>query len=404
MVANGARAVGAMASGRPYTSPLKDVRTIASELAGHLTDNLVPCRPLSGESLRQEIATVARLCLEITIRMLEGQEAPDIFGRLEAIIEQWAREGIPLDIIQHSVYETFRIGTDLVHSDATPADFVSVRDAARRQIDILDAITTAVTRAYVQELRAVVGEHHTATNTLTSALLGGRADSSMARRCGIVIADRYHVVAVSIPPHPDERLPGSDANVVARRKLRRVQSAIAAHCGGVALTLMSPAGGTLLVPTSDLSDGDLDALIDTLAAAAQVPITAATMDAATEAIPEATGEAHDLLDTAQNFGFRPGLHRLADVAMHHQLTRPGPALDHLRRLLDPLSDHPELMETLTCHVANNLNRRLTARTMNIHPNTVDYRLKRIGELTGCDHTQVDGLIHLRSALIARTCP
>ena len=64
--------------------------------------------------------------------------------------------------------------------------------------------------------------------------------------------------------------------------------------------------------------------------------------------------------------------------------------------------HPELMETLEGYIATNLNRRVTARTLYVHTNTVDYRLKRITHLTGFDPTQATGLWSLRSALVARS--
>ncbi|WP_280381795.1 helix-turn-helix domain-containing protein, partial [Nocardia wallacei] len=47
-------------------------------------------------------------------------------------------------------------------------------------------------------------------------------------------------------------------------------------------------------------------------------------------------------------------------------------------------------------------RQRTARLLHVHTNTVDYRLKRIGQLTGFDPTQASGLWYLRSALVART--
>jgi DNA-binding PucR family transcriptional regulator len=67
-----------------------------------------------------------------------------------------------------------------------------------------------------------------------------------------------------------------------------------------------------------------------------------------------------------------------------------------------LDEHPELLETMQVHIAHNLNRQRTARLLNVHINTVDYRLKRIGQLTGFDSTQASGLWHPRSALVAHT--
>lgn len=99
--------------------------------------------------------------------------------------------------------------------------------------------------------------------------------------------------------------------------------------------------------------------------------------------------------------FAPGLYRFTDLALEYQITRPGPARAKLCSALDPLDKHPELMETLRRHVANNSNRQQTARMLNIHTYTVDYRLRKIGQLAGHDATTQGGMWQLRSALVAR---
>ncbi|WP_342213241.1 helix-turn-helix domain-containing protein [Nocardia wallacei] len=393
--------VGRMASGQLFTSPLQDVRSVSRKMVGHFAEHVAPCGTLPGEALRGDVSTVTRLCLELAVDMFDGGDPPAALARLESVAAQWAREGIPLDIIQQAVHEGFRLGADLIHARATPADFTSVRDGARRQLDVLELITVTLTRAYIQELRSVVSEHHTAAHTLTTALLSGHSDSIMARQCGMGIADRYHVVAVAIAAHPEENLPGINVDVVARRKLRRVQAALATSCGDTVLSLMSVTGGTVLIPASVVEDADLDSLIAILTAAAETGIHATTLPAPVAAIPDVAHQAHQLLDTVHSLRRPPGLYRLADVALEYQITRPGPGRDALRYLLDPLDDHPELLQTLACHLANNFNRQRTASTMHIHTNTVDYRLKRITQLTGCDPTTPNGLWYLRSALTAR---
>src|SRR5690606_36329668 len=88
-------------------------------------------------------------------------------------------------------------------------------------------------------------------------------------------------------------------------------------------------------------------------------------------------------------------------AMEYQLTRDGPAGRQLARLLDPLEAHPELFETAQAYLRNDMNRRLTARQLFVHPNTVDYRLRRIGRLTGIDLATAAGIAQATAALLAR---
>ncbi|MBB5917390.1 hypothetical protein BJY24_006302 [Nocardia transvalensis] len=388
-------------TGRVFTSPLRDVWSVSRTMVSRFAEEVATCRTLPAEALRGDVSVVTRLCLQLALSMYDDDTVPETLPRLEEVAAQWAREGIPLDIIEQAVHEGFRIGADLVHARATPAEFESVRDHARRQLDVLELITVTLTRAYIRELRSVVSEHHTAVHTLTSALLSGHADAAMARHGGIGVADRYHVVAVAISPHPEQRAPGVDADVVARRTLRRAQSHLATECGGTALSLLSVTGGTMLIPEQSMTDGELDRLIESMSAAAQVPIVAAVLTAATDDIPHIARQVHELLDTAQNLGCRSGLYRTADVALEYQITRPGPGREQLRAVLDPLDDHPELLRTLRCHLDNNLDRQRTARMLHIHTNTVDYRLKRIAHLTGYDPTRADDLWCLISALVVR---
>ncbi|WP_024804051.1 helix-turn-helix domain-containing protein [Nocardia sp. BMG51109] len=371
-------------------------------MVGHFVDNVAPCGTLPGDALRGDITAVTRACLELAISMLDGTDIPDKTARLEQAAANWAREGIPIDTIQHALHEGFRIGFDLVLDRATPDDFDSLKGASRRLLDVLDIINATVSHAYVKELRGVVSEHHTAVHTLTSALLAGHPTSVMARESGIEIASAYHVVALAVPQHPDERNPTLNGHVVARRKLRRMQAALADRCAGAALSLLSVDGGTVLIPADALTDDDLDEFAASLSRSAQVPITAAVVDSPAGEIPTAAQRAHELLDMVQRLQCQPGLYRFDELALEYQLTRPGPGREHLGALVDILDEHPELLDTLRRHISTNLSRRQTARALHVHANTVDYRLKRIAQLTGFDPTQAAGLWYLRSALVART--
>ncbi|MBF6174446.1 helix-turn-helix domain-containing protein [Nocardia blacklockiae] len=388
-------------------------------MVGHFVETVAPCRTLPGDAIHGDVTSITRLCLELAVSMLDGADVPEKTRKLEDTAAQWAREGVPIDTIHHAIHEGFRLGLDLVVTSATNSyrrtvdgdeqmlalrreDYDNLVGAAKMVVDMLDTMTTAVSKAYVRELRSVVSEHHTAVHTLTSALLGGRPTSTMARESGIEIAERYHVLALAVPPHPEESNPMLDGAVVARRKLRRVQAALATGLpGDTALSLLSVDGGTLLIPATD--DGaELDRLVDTLSQAAQVPITATVVTADTHDIPSAADRAHQLLDMVHRLRLVRGLYRFDDLALEYQLTRPGPGREHLGTLLDPLDPHPELLDTLQRHISNNLNRQRTAHALHIHTNTVDYRLKRIATLTGCDPTQASGLWYLRSALVARS--
>ncbi|WP_280208253.1 PucR family transcriptional regulator [Nocardia cyriacigeorgica] len=389
-------------SGHPITSHLRDVSTLSRRMVGHFVENVAPCGTLPGDALQGDVTAVTRVCLELALNLLDGRSLPEQIDQVGDAAAEWAREGVPIDTINHAVHEGFKLGLDALLSNASPADYADLVVTARRLLEILDTITTTVSMAYVREYRSVVSEHHTAVHTLTSALLGGHSTSTMARECGIEIASSYAVLALAIPPHADETAPAVDGKIVARRKLRRIQAELATRCGDRVLSLLSVDGGTLLLPSIEVDDEKLDELIAHLSAAARVPITATVVAAAPADIPAASDQAHELLDTVQRISGLGGLHRFNDLALEFQITRPGPAREYLSAILDPLDEHPELLETLRQHIANNFNRQRTARLMHMHTNTLDYRLKRVRMLTGFDPTQPSGLWYLTSALVARS--
>ncbi|MEU2032420.1 PucR family transcriptional regulator [Nocardia amamiensis] len=402
MTTSGAIRPGLTVSGKPMSTPLQDVPAVSRQMVAHFVDNVIPCATLPGDIITGDVTAITGVCLELSVSMLDGKDLPAKTGRLAAAAAGWAREGVPIDTILHSIHEGFRVGMDLVFSNATVQDYDHVVNGAKLVVEMLDTMSATVARAYIREHKSVVGEHHTAVHTLTSALLAGQVTSTMARECGIDIADEYAVLAVGIPKHPDERHPMLDGAVVARRKLRRLQAELAARCGEQALALLSVDGGTILIPTTMPVGELLDDLVAQLSVAARVPVTAAVVTAPAAAVPGAAERAHEVLDMVSRLECVPGLYRFEDLALEYQLTRPGPGRETLGSLLDPLDAYPELLETLRLHISNNLNRQRTARLLHIHTNTVDYRLRRIGQLTGLDPAVTSGLWRLRSALIART--
>ncbi|PPJ14941.1 transcriptional regulator, partial [Nocardia nova] len=218
-------------SGQLLSSPLKDVWSLSRHMVGHFVENVAPCGTLPGDAIHGDITTITRTCLELAISLLDGRDIPEKTERLKDAAAAWAREGVPIDTIHHAIHEGFKIGFDLVVTNATTktrtttgndnngsdgsgsgeptltlthTDYTNLLQGAKLLVEILDTMTTAVSHAYVRELRAVVSEHHNAVHTLTSALLGGHPTSTMARECGIEIADNYHILALHIPPHPDQ--------------------------------------------------------------------------------------------------------------------------------------------------------------------------------------------------------
>ncbi|MFE9787720.1 PucR family transcriptional regulator [Nocardia salmonicida] len=381
-------------------SPLPDTASLTNQLVSHFIDNVATRDTQLGDAIHGDIATVTKKCLEISDGVMAGRNVSDQLDWFSAAAAGWAREAVPIDTILHAFYESLQVSVDLICTSDAAYDRDALIDRLRTTMAISNLMSTTMINAYLREYRGVVSEHLTATRALTAALLAGRATTSMARDCGVSVADTYAVVAVSIPRDPDDQDPQIDDDIVARRKLRRVHTALAEQCDD-ALAMLSVDGGTVLIPGADTDDTRLDILIEALSRAARVDITATLTTTTTGQIPDAAQLAHDLLDIIERLGYAPRLYRFEDLALEYQLTRPGPGLTKLGELLAPLDNHPDLYQTLQMLIANDMNRQRTARLLHIHTNTIIYRLHRIASLTGLDAMHASGLWQLKSAVIAR---
>jgi DNA-binding PucR family transcriptional regulator len=79
------------------------------------------------------------------------------------------------------------------------------------------------------------------------------------------------------------------------------------------------------------------------------------------------------------------------------------------RVLGPLEAYAErrssdLLETLEAFLESGLDRRQTAQRLHVHPNTLDYRLRRIAELTGLEPGRPRDLVLLELAIARRKLP
>lgn len=364
-------------------------------------------RRLPVEELNGEIAVITRQALRGFCRSLL-EDRPLNAAELRQIGASAARraeEGFPLEAVLSAYHvgarEIFAVGV----AAAKPAELADLAAVADRMIAFAGTVTRAVTRGYLEELRTKVGQEHTARRTLLSVLVDGGPVEVVARSAGITLPRRYLVLSIELGPHADEASPDVDAEIAVRRKLRRFLAAFERACGDGVLASVDGPGGLLLVPLGGrLSEVDVQGwrrLLGTAGRAAGVEVFAAAETASPEGVRAAAGQAGEVLDVIRWFGREPGLYRLDDVLVEYQLTRPGAARDRLAAELTPLEAHPELLDTLDTYLAHETNRRRTAARLHVHPNTVDYRLRRVRELTGIDPVHPTGLPRIIAALAAR---
>ncbi|MGI9018303.1 MAG: helix-turn-helix domain-containing protein [Euzebya sp.] len=77
------------------------------------------------------------------------------------------------------------------------------------------------------------------------------------------------------------------------------------------------------------------------------------------------------------------------------------AAKQLAEVLAPLDERDDLLETLDTWFGVDLDRRAAATSLLIHPNTLDYRLRRMSELIRRDLNSAVGTHLVGAALLAR---
>ncbi|WP_067651745.1 hypothetical protein [Nocardia harenae] len=287
--------------------------TSAASLESKLVEHLTRGQGLPGGDVADAARTlIAEAAGSLRPRSTAAVAATDPGGAAA----RWAREGVALEAVLEACHDGVRAGLELLAAESGP-EALPVVEGAELLLRALERVTVLASAAYADEHRAVAREHQTAAQTLVAALLGGHGVHRMARQSGIRVAESYQVIALAIPPHPDEER-GFGAASVARRKLRRVQAALAIPFGSRALALLGADGGTVLVPLdADAAMTAATMRAETLAVlseAAEVPLTAAVTAGATGRIPELAARAHDMLDDIREAGRGPGLYSIPDIA------------------------------------------------------------------------------------------
>jgi hypothetical protein len=371
-------------NGRPLHEQLVRGRSIARDLVARFVAEIPLYQALPREELDGDITRITATNLRIVERMLRTGVPPTEadLGDLAVSAARRAAEGVPLGAVLTAYSLGIRAMWHALLADAGPEDLADVLSATDLVLRFQQTATSVVATAYAEERQTIFGHERDARHALVTALLAG---DPVADR----VPDRYAVVVLSLGRSSDE---GTDAGISARRALRRVQDEL--HS---ALHLLDAHGGVVLLPV----DQPVPALVDRLGVAAGVPVVAAYVLADTTDLPAAHRQARDVLDVVVRLGRPPGAYRLEDVLLEYQLGRVTPATVALAALLDPLADNPDLLPTLELYLAEDLNRRRTAARLHLHPNTVDYRLRRVVALTGLDPARPADVQHIGAALVAR---
>lgn len=383
------------------------------ELVGRVLAEVTARVPAYGLLPEEELAGDIHQVIEQTLRsfiaILRTRKLPTRaeLGFLRESAARRAEEGIPVDVVLTAYHIGVQVMWDSLRPDARPAEIADVMTVNDLALRYLELVTPAVGAGYLDARQTAFDDDHTARHTLLSALLTGTPAEAAAGQAGVRLPPCYLVLAIAVAAHPDETGPEVDPTIAARRKLRRLRAELDRQLRGPVLSALTPEGGTVLLPSpasrEELTARDwtwLHRVVAELSQAAGAEITVGVVAAEPAGVAEAAGVAREVLEVAVRFGRPPGVYRLADLLLEYQLSRPSPALDQLAAVLEPLSANEELVQTLEVFLRAG-GRRAAAGELHVHPNTVDYRLRRIHELTGLDATSIRDIGLIRAALAAR---
>jgi len=314
-----------------------------------------------------QVLAVIRQNLDLCLDWVAGAAAPDStrFEEFRASARNRAREGMPLEDLLHAYRIGGMAGWRAIVAEATPQELGELPQAAELVMTYLDQASGIVAAAYLEQRDDHVSEREREPRALFDALIGDErlrpADHETAARLRFPVGGRLAVFAAAIPGE------GAGRHARAAADLRM--------SGALALTEGDRVVG-LAQPGHDLAVG--------------MPAGAlAVVDVATQRAELAASVADVRLgiEIALRAG-RIGVVRLAGRALDLLLARrrrEGAALRE--RVLGPLGSKEDrsrgdLLHTVATYVAMGKDRRATSSRLHIHPNSLDYRLRRARELTG----------------------
>ncbi|MBM7861000.1 PucR family transcriptional regulator [Lentzea nigeriaca] len=343
-------------------------------------------RHLPHQLVDREITEAVARNIQVFLRALREQRppAPDELAVQIATAVRRAQQGVPLDVVLSTYHVAAHVGWTAMANVAEQDEVGDLLATVPALLRYLSVAVPAVAASYLTEQQSLHAERRETARALVAALLTGREAEPLAERISLDLSSHHVVLAVRVeaPPLP-EGAGSHDARLAAQALVRRLRAELPKH----ALSALDRDGGTVLLPTTaetlDQELADAADLVRDLRTAVAIDLVGGIAAAERrEDIPTAARQAADIAELAQRLGRPPGAYVLDDVLLEYQLCRPGAGRKRLARVMDRLAEHPDLLHTLREFINCDHNRHRTAEKLHLHRNTLNYRLRRVTELTG----------------------
>lgn len=257
-------------------------------------------------------------------------------------------------------------------------DYAELTEFSTLAAGVLDTVHEAIAETYWLQARADRSGRR-GTGALAYGLMTGCAAAPQAQRAGLVIAERYRAAVL----RSDDRTDGWRPAVSDRLHERHVL-----HCvGDDEIVMFEPE--TSCMPAAE---------VGSCLGAHRIAIGATTETVAN--LPAAVVQARQLASLAAAIPLWGTVVSARDLPLELTLLRDQRLAASMRALVGPLSEQPELLNTIRVFYQLDLRRTSTARRLGIARQTLSGRLARIHELTGLDPTGSRGIQILFTALTA----
>jgi hypothetical protein len=352
------------------------VRIFRAEMAAY--------RRLPDGALNGQILEMSRRNVDLFFSsVLEDRELDDReLEPFRSSARNRAAEGLPLADLLHAYRIGGRMGWQALVDAATPEEQTALLPSVDRLMEHVDRVSDAVTETYDDWAERLASEDERRVRSLLDALTGEApldADlAAVAEAEGLPVLDEYAPFVIALPGAP-EHFVAQHAAALRRR------GAVAVTEGERVVGLLRR-GGEDPAPESD----------QRLLYAIGEPVQRGELRAA-------LGDLRALVDLGLGRGLTGRIEMDEHLPELLLMRSPRLAGRLRRRALGPLDDYAtkrraNLIETLQTFVACNFDRRESAARLQVHPNTLDYRLRRVEALTGLKLTRASDMVLICLAL------
>ncbi|MFJ1805669.1 MULTISPECIES: PucR family transcriptional regulator [unclassified Streptomyces] len=322
----------------------------------------------------------------------------DDLGYIASIGEARAVAGMSL----HSRQRVLRLHTELMLRDINEA---TVAQRGGGDVDELMRIMTwfapqgergivAYSRGFVTALRRRMPYAEQAALLVRSLLDAEPLAGELATAVGMEVPERCAVTVIRVPGLFMDGDPGLESELEALVKTHQMP------------VLWDTEGGELIalgpLQQAEPDGSRLSDAVRDFAGALGRPCAAGTASGPSAELGDALEQARRISRAAplRPASARMRAHTVPDVFVELAVAETPSADDWLRTVARRLDPGPDLFVTLDAYYRHDMQRGAASAALNVHVRTLDYRLRRVRELTGIDPGSTHG-VRVLSAVVNR---